>query len=378
MKIFINALSARQGGGQTYLKNLLDRYPENQNKLFIIAPDSLDIPPRSNIEKIKIPQIIVTNPFIRSAWEFFILPTLLKFLKVNVLFCPGGSISGRVPKSCKIVTTFQNMMPFDHEQRKKYPLGYMRLRNWLLERKLLQSMMDSDLVIFISNFAKSVIRERSKNRIKKSVMIPHGINPLFKKVDNQTLGLPAGLPRDLYDEGYLLYVSILDVYKSQIEVVEAYALLKKRRPQTPKLIFIGPEYVPYGKKVRETISKLGLESDILLKTAIPNADLPALYQNATLNIFASQTENCPFILLEALASGAPLLVSSSQPMPEFSGEAVMYFNPNDPKDLAQKLQIALDDAGLRSELGKKALIQSHKFNWEESAQKTWQAIESLV
>ena len=374
MKIFINALSARQGGGQTYLKNLLDRYPENQHKLFIIAPDSLEIPKRANIEKIKIPLVIITNPFVRSIWETFVLPSLLKFLKINVLFCPGGSTNGRVPNGCKVVTTFQNMMPFDHAQRKKYPLGYMRFRNWLLERKLLKSMMDSDLVIFISNFAESVIRERSKNKIKKSVMIPHGINPLFVRTETRNLALPSGLPSD----GYLLYVSILDVYKSQVEVVEAYALIKKMRPQTPKLIFIGPEYAPYGKKVRASISKLELTNDVILMKAIPNADLPALYQNATLNIYASQTENCPFILLEALASGTPLLVSTSQPMPEFSGDAVMYFNPNDPKDLAQKLQILLDDPGLRNELAKKALIQSHKFNWEESAQKTWQAIESLV
>ena len=375
MKIFINALSARQGGGQTYLRHLLEKFPENKNKIFIIAPHTLELPTnRSNIEQIKIPNLIITNPFIRMAWESIILPKLLKFLKINILFCPGGSVSGRVPLNCKIVTTFQNMMPFDHIQRRKYPFGYMRLRNWLLERKLLSSMLESELVIFISDYAKSVILERSHGKIKKSVVIPHGVNPDFRKNENKILPPPAWLPT----EGYLLYVSILDVYKAQLGVIQAYSELKSRKNNLPKLVLVGPEYAPYGKKVREMLVALHLTNDVILKSAVSNHDLPAVYQNATINIFASETENCPFILLEALASGTPLLVSNYPPMPEFAGDAVIYFNPSNPSDLARKLEDLLDDAPLMTVLSKRALVKSLDYNWEEAAQKTWQAIENLV
>lgn len=374
MRVLINALSARQGGGQTYLKHLLDKFPEGDSVIFIIAPDSLELPrERSNIKKILVPDYLISNPFIRNFWEIFLLPKLIRKLNVDVLFCPGGSVNGHFLGNCKVVTTFQNMMPFDHVQRCKYPIGYMRLRNWLLERKLLKSMIRSDLVIFISQFAEAFIKDRSGGRINSSVVIPHGIDPNFRKIDGVALVPPDWLPSD----GYLLYVSILDVYKSQVEVVEAYAQLKSRRKILPRLILIGPEYAPYGLKVREAIAANKLTDDIIVKSAIPNRDLPAVYQNAIVNIFASQTENCPFILLEALAAGRPLLVSTSPPMPEFGGSAVVYFTPSSPSDLAEKLEMVLNDPSLMKELGEKALKQSSGFDWDQAAQRTWQSIEKF-
>ena len=135
MKIMINALSARQGGGQTYLNHLLENFSsESKNKIFIIAPESLKIPlNRSNIERIKLSNNLINNPFLRVLWERFMFPKLLKKLEIDVLFCPGGPVTGGVPKNCKIVITFQNMLPFAVPQRQKYPIGYMRFRNWILE-----------------------------------------------------------------------------------------------------------------------------------------------------------------------------------------------------------------------------------------------------
>ena len=52
----------------------------------------------------------------------------------------------------KTVTMFRNMMPFDRQQRQKYPFGWMRMRNWILERTMLRSMLSADLVIFIDIF----------------------------------------------------------------------------------------------------------------------------------------------------------------------------------------------------------------------------------
>lgn len=379
MRIFINALSARQGGGQTYLRHLLEKFPINSDKIFIIAPDTLELPiGRANIERLEIPSYIITNPFVRIVWEVFAQPQLLKKLNIDVLFCPGGSVTGSVPAGCKIVTTFQNMMPFDHVQRRKYPFGYMRFRNWLLERKLLKSMMRSDLVIYISEYARSVIEKRSHGKIKKSVIIPHGINPDFRKDALKELPLLEWLPK----EGYLLYVSILDIYKSQVEVVQAYGILKAqlklRQKNLPKLVLVGPEYAPYGVEVRKTIADLGLTDEIIVKSAISNRDLPGVYQNALINIFASQTENCPFILLEALAAGRPLLVSESPPMPEFGGNAAIYFKATDPSDLAKKLEDLLDNPELMRELAQKALEQSFHYNWDEAAQRTWQSIKNFV
>jgi glycosyltransferase involved in cell wall biosynthesis len=375
MKIMVNALSARQGGGQTYLLHLLENFPkESQNTVYIIAPDSLKVPTgNKNIERVILPDYLVNNPFMRALWERFVFPKILKKMNINILFCPGGLVPRRVPSTCKVITTFQNMLPFSKAQRQKYPFGYMRFRNWILEKLLLRSLIRSDFVIFISEYAKSVIEKRSLGKVNRSIVIPHGVDPRFRRTDP----IPAA-PSWLPSEGYLLYVSILDVYKAQVEVVEAYAILKSKGYKIPKLYLIGPEYAPYGCKVRETIAKNSLTKDVIIIGAIPNSELPALYQNALANIFASETENCPFILLEALAAGRPLLSSNMSPMPEFGGDAAIYFDPNRPNDLAQKLEDLLGNAQMMSDMSNRAFTRSLDYNWDLASQKTWQAIENLV
>jgi glycosyltransferase involved in cell wall biosynthesis len=376
MKILINALSARRGGGQTYLQHLLNNVPEdNEIEIILLSPDSLKlISPKNNVRRLELPAYLIRYPILRTFWEMYALPNILRCLRVNVLFCPGGSVSGNTPPSCKVVTTFQNMLPFDIVQRRKYPFGYMRFRNWALYKKLLSSMSRSDLVIFISDYAKTVIEKELNNTIKQSVIIPHGIDDKFRRKPKIILPVPSWLPNN----GYLLYVSIFDVYKSQIEVIEGYALLKRNHNVDFKLVLVGPEYKPYGDKVRETIKSHSLGNHVLIKESIPHNDLPAVYQNATVNIFASQTENCPFILLEALAAGRPLLVSNCPPMPEFGDSAVIYFKPTEPKDLANKLAALLMNPILMNDLSEKALEQSFKYSWNSAAKNTWDSIISLA
>lgn len=342
--------------------------------VYIVAPESLVLPEiAGKIVRIRVAPAMTENPYLRVIWELLVLPHLIKQLGIDLLFCPGGSVGRRIPETCKIATTFQNMMPFDLKQRRKYPFGPMRLRNWLLEKILLSGMLRSDLVIFISQFAKSVIEVRSKRKRLHSVVIPHGINSEFRR-GSMGLAKPTWLPSD----EYFLYVSTLDVYKAQIEVIEAYAMLRKKRPTAPKLVLIGPEYLPYGNKVRESIARLGLVEDVLTLGNVPHSDLPAAYQNAKVNIFASETENCPFILLEALGSGRPMLVSNCPPMPEFAGDSVIYFNPGVPSELAERLLSLLDDPALMETMASGALEQSNRFNWDATGSATWNALEAVV
>lgn len=373
MNILINALSARQGGGQTYVRNLLTNAPRSDEAtVYVIAPPTLVLPTSENVIRLAVPPAFTDNPYIRTIWETFALPNLLQRLCVDVLFCPGGSVPIWVPRGCKVVTTFQNMMPFDHKQRAKYPFGLMRIRNWILERTLLSGMRRSDLIIFISEFAKSVIQSRLSTQAIRSVVIPHGIDAGFRT--SHGLSRPVWLPKS----DYFLYVSTLDVYKAQLEVVQAYYRFKQSEPSGPKLVLVGPEYKPYADKVRAEVMALGLKNDVLIIGNVPHGDLPAAYQNARINIFASETENCPFILLEALCAGRPVLVSLRPPMPEFGGDAVMYFDPSSPDDLAQQLTRVNHSDQLISELGEKAFAQSERYQWDETGRRTWCALIQLA
>jgi glycosyltransferase involved in cell wall biosynthesis len=263
------------------------------------------------------------------------------------------------------------MIPFDRVQRARYPLGYTRVRNWLLERAMLRSMLRADLVIFVSDFARRVIELRVQERIKRAVVIPHGVGPEFRVGSG-----PVQRPRWLPAGNYLLYVSTFDVYKAQLEVVRGFSLLKARRGGTEKLVLVGSEKQNpnYSSKVRAEIMRLGLEEDVSIVGLVPHQELPGVYQNALINVFAAESENCPNILLEAMAAGRPVVSSSIPPMPEFGGDAVVYFNPREPEDFADKVGKIMDDPSALRTLGQRAAERALRYDWEVAAAATWQTI----
>lgn len=369
----MNGLSARWGGAQTYLINLLHFLPEETPvDVFVLAPDSLPLPrDRNNIKRIPVAWP-VENPFTRAGWEKIQLPKVLRQVGADVLFCPGGIIGGSVPPGCKTVAMFRNMLPFDPMGR-AYPLGYMRMRHWILEKLMLQSMLEADLVIFISEFARQVIEDRAGRRLKNTVVIPHGISPSFRNVDGNNSRRPDWLmPGD-----YLLYVSNIDFYKAQLEVVQAYALLKRRRSTREKLFLVGPEAPDYGRRVRTEIHRLGLDEDVVITGTMPYEQMPELYHHALVNIFASRCENCPNILLEALAAGRPVVASNRPPVPEIAGAAAVYFDPTCPAELAEKLSWVLEDPARMQDLSTQARERSFRYDWQRTAAATWKAIEHL-
>jgi len=374
MKIVINALSARRGGGQTYLTNLLQNMNGfNGDKIFVLAPNSLQIPSHPKIERIRV-NWPTENPLLRTIWESFLLPRLLIKKHADILFCPGGMINTPVFGDYKTVTMFRNMIPFDMVQKAKYPYGLMRIRNCILEHIMLKSMLKADLVIFISEFARQLINNRTGFKLKNVVTIPHGINNIFKISEEKKPNRPKWLP----EEEYLLYVSIFDMYKNQLEVVKAYHLFKKRRKTIEKLVLAGHNKSAYGKKVLHEIYRLGLQNDIISPGEVNYTELPGAYYYAKLNIFASECENCPNILLEALGAGRPLLVSDKQPMPEFGGDAAVYFDASSSADLADKISLIIDNDIEIKKMSLKAIKRSHQYDWHNTASKTWGVIENVL
>ena len=373
MRIFINALSARLGGGQTYLLNLLKLVPQNLNlQVFVLVQPAFllsDLP--DNV--VRLEQSALENPIKRAFWEELYLPSLLKRYEIELFFSPGGLLPRSLPSNMLKVVTFQNMLPFDHLQRKKYPVGYRRLRDWLLERGLSTSMRKADLVIFISEFARNFIMHELGLLPRNSIVAPHGIHPSFRaSFDGLKMKRPDWLP----NEDYFLYVSFVDHYKAQLEVVRGFNIYRLQGGRG-KLFLVGAEYLPYGELVRQEIINLDLSESVIMVGNVPHGELPAAYQNARINVFASFTENCPNILLEMMASGRPALVSNWGPMIEFGGDAVEYFDPERPEDFAQNLARLMNSDERQCSLGVAAAERVVSYTWESAASITWQAIANV-
>jgi len=382
MKIAINGLAARFGGGKAYLRNLLSHLAEidRENEYIVISnPENRDI---FNIDAANFSIITPRFPGAaivrRSIWEQLILPGLLKKHRADILFSPGGIAPIMVPDGCKRVNLTQNMAPFSRELLSSYPLNRRKIRFLILRKIYPFFAARADANIFISADGLKNLQRIAKIDRGKSKVIYHGRNEIFEPVSAKTA---ADFVREQYgiDGGFILYVSNIARYKKQLEVVKAYSMIRKsgKRGRVP-LIFAGIMVEPdYYNEVLELAGKLGLSDEVKYLGQVPQGHLPYLYSAASVFIFASISENCPNILIEAMACGAPIASSNLGPMPEICGDAALYFDPSEPADIADKIWQTLTDETVKQNLVRNALENVKRFSWEETARKTLQAFLHL-
>jgi len=364
----INALSALRGGGQTYLLNFLDHLPEGDFKIILLVnSNNIEVFKKYSSDRVSLHEAVWASKSIihRTLWEYFILPFFLKKQNVDVYYAPGGIMTTKMPKGVTSATALRNMLPFDERERKRFPLlSYIRFKLWLLRYVFLLSYKKADRVVFISEYSKSIVKDYIPNINEKSIIIPHGLNSLF--LNSKEL---YDLPDNLKENQFYLYVSILDVYKAQKEIVKAWKILIDSGFEYP-LVLVGPKYNQYGEEVVTMIDELGLQGTVIYLGKVDYEKLPALYKSARALLFASSCECCPNILLEKLAAGKPVICSNIEPMPEFGEDAVVYFDPYDPVTLVEQIKLIEGAQGQMQNLGKQAGEQALKFDWKTTVEKT--------
>jgi glycosyltransferase involved in cell wall biosynthesis len=95
------------------------------------------------------------------------------------------------------------------------------------------------------------------------------------------------------------------------------------------------------------------------------------YAQADLGLFASSCENMPNILLETMASGLPIACSRLGPMPEVLGDAGVYFDPEQPEEIACALRELIESPQLRTDLAQASYQRAQQFSWQRCADETF-------
>lgn len=156
--------------------------------------------------------------------------------------------------------------------------------------------------------------------------------------------------------------------KNIATLIKAFALLKKELPQA-KLVRIGNEHsAGLRKKLKELAAKLGVVESITWKDHV--TDLGKEYNKFTLFVFPSLYEGFGLPVLEAMASGVPVICSDKTSLQEVGGNAALYFNGKDEIKLAKLMYDVLTDKNLRRSMIHNGIVHARKMTWEETARKT--------
>jgi glycosyltransferase involved in cell wall biosynthesis len=170
-------------------------------------------------------------------------------------------------------------------------------------------------------------------------------------------------------ERFILFAGTLEPRKNVAGLLRAYRLLRDRNPRSPDLILAGSRGWLFDE-TRALIDELRLREHVRWIESPPDRDLAALYSAATIFVLPSHYEGFGLTVLEAMACGAPCVISDRGSLSEIAGGAAKEVDPDDILELAEALAGVLNDEQLQQQLRRKGLERAAQFSWERCASET--------
>jgi glycosyltransferase involved in cell wall biosynthesis len=198
---------------------------------------------------------------------------------------------------------------------------------------------------------------------------------VFRPVALTTDEKLAFLARHELRDEYILFVGAGDARKNELGLLQAFSLLSNEMRRQHQLVIVGASY---PERLKETAQSYGIdEQDLGFIRHVSEEDLPVLYSLSAVFAMPSKHEGFGLPALEAMACGAAVIASNTTSLPEVVGREDALFDPNEPSDIAEKLQKSLKDGDFRKSLKDHGLLRAQEFTWEESARRSWVGLEEL-
>ena len=208
-------------------------------------------------------------------------------------------------------------------------------------------------IVTISSFSKErIVREYPWTENKISV-IHHGISPYFTASEE---------PKS----DYTLYVGSMNEIKNFQAVLKIF-LMPEFKTTPLKMILPGVSTFTQNETISTLLDKARLADNIEIIDSVNQNELISYYQNAKLFVFPSFHESFGFPPLEAMACGTAVIVSDRTALPEVCGDAAIYVDPDNIKDIAEKIKLLLSDISLQAEYIAKGSAHVKTYTWEGAA-----------
>lgn len=254
----------------------------------------------------------------------------------------------------KLVCTVHDFIP--------EKLGWNGLRNPHIGKKSL--ILKADLIVCVSQFTADELKENLGISDERVEVVHHGVD-LTESITPKESAIDNERPK-------ILYVGHRSGYKNFTVLLESLPIL---RPEIHfKLVIAGP--ILTNDEVDQLNSSVG-ENNWTFVESPSDVQLKRLYREAAVHCVTSKMEGFGMTILESMAQGTPTVVSSIEVFKEICGESGIYFNEDEPEDLAAKLLGVLGAVDYKN-LSLRALSKASSFSWNKSASRLSSAYSKIL
>jgi glycosyltransferase involved in cell wall biosynthesis len=364
-----NLCTNRADGLTRYTRELAKRFPSLDPTLqwFYFAPkarpaEASDLPTAPSVRWHPAPW--------PKYWTQSRLPFSLYKTTPDVLFMPIQQIPYLRPGKMKTVAVIHDLAAHHYPQQTAY-------KDWLLLHIFSAYVArQANQIIAISQATADDI-ERFYGRTKNVHVVHLGVDHeqfrVFTGEERESSWQSLTRSYKLKAKNYILYVGQLQPRKNLVRLVEAFEILQRQEP-TLQLVIAG-SHGWLQKPILERIASSRARENIILAGRVPEHLLPALYNHAQVFVLPSLYEGFGMPIVEAFASGCPVVTANVSSMPEVAGDAAILIDPTSTDSLVQVIQEARRE---RESLIKRGLARAQHFTWDACAQRTLDIIRSAV
>lgn len=376
MKIAIDFVGTNLGSGtKTYninfCKELEKTNTKNEFLIFVTKSYYDEIKPfkiNPNI-KYKVKSNIFSKILLRLFWMQFILPFELKIAGAKKLYSPMN-FSPLLLKYFKIPTVLA--------LHSNLPWVYFNLmpgntfRNLLTKKLMELSIQNCKTLIVDSFFAKKEISEILKIDKNKIEVIYLGINDKYL-LQSKNNNLIKNFD---YKQKYILSILSCVRYHNIIKMLKGFKYyLNENNIKIKFVLVLQILDKSYFVEIKNYIRDNFKNNEIILFNNINSEYLLNLYKQAQIYIFSSYCEVFGLTSLEAMSQGCPVLISKNSALPEINSDACDYFNPDNEKEIKDKIYQILNDNNYKNNLINKGLIHVKNFTWKNNLGNTLAIVE---
>jgi len=200
------------------------------------------------------------------------------------------------------------------------------------------------------------------------------LRPIHIGVADDWFRIERGKP--VHNRPYILFVGNVKPHKNLSGLLQAFILLEKQIAHG--LVIVGRKEGFRTGDEESVRSAEALGERVRLTGRLEGSELQQFVTQAEVLVFPSFYEGFGLPPLEAMACGCPVVASNAASIPEICGEAVLYCDPCDPRDIANQILRIITDSTLRESLRRKGLERARRFTWARCADETALVIDELL
>lgn len=283
--------------------------------------------------------------------------------KVDLLFIPDHYVP--LLKPCKVA-----MVVYDTAYL-LFPEHYPHLLRTKLRLSTSYAVHAVDKIITISQSTeKDIIHFYGVDQNKIEIVYPACAirsHPRKRGECTEILG------RYQISKPYLLFVGTIQPRKNLLALLKAFSQVR----DAAQLVIVGKTGW-LSDDIMGVSRKLGLENHVRFTGYVPQQDISALMSQATCFVYPVLYEGFGMPVLEAMASGVPVIASNTSSIPEIVGDAGLLIDPTQVQELAAAIEMVLGSPELRGSMIERGLQQASKFSWRRSVSKLLDIIYQMV